>query len=189
MRAAAAMQHNATISEAIVGARDETVAKTVVAWVGGETAVAKRWTAIATAMATALRNVAIGMGQTESAANATMASAATDRRMQPRVCKITAEIGARGALAELTAPKAGAAARREVAISTGQTEIAATAMMASAATDHRMQFRVCKITAGSEVSGALTELTEGAKEGAKTEVIAVALTESILTARRASAGT
>ena len=52
--------------------------------------------------------------------------------------------------------------------------------MASATTDRRMRPRVCKITAEIEV--ALTELTEGAKEGAKTEVIAaVALTESVLT--------
>ena len=117
----------------------------------------------------------MGMGQTESAATATMASAATDRRMQPRVCKITAEIEVSGALAELTAPTAGAAALRKVALSTGQTEIAATAM-ASAATDHRMQPRVCRITAESEVSGAKTEV-----------IAAVALAESVLTARRATA--
>ena len=49
---------------------------------------------------------------------------------------------------------------------------------------------MCKITAEIEVSGALTKLTGRAKEGAKTEVIAaVVLTENVLTARRAIAGT
>ena len=77
----------------------------------------------------------------------------------------------------MTAATASAGALRNVAISvaTGQE----TASMASAATDRRMQPRVCKIRAEIEVSGALTERIEGAKEGAKAEVIeAVAPTES-----------
>ena len=77
----------------------------------------------------------------------------------------------------MTAATASAGALRNVAISvaTGQE----TASMAFAATDRRMQPRVCKIRAEIEVSGALTERIEGAKEGAKAEVIeAVAPTES-----------
>ena len=114
MRAAAATQHIATISDAIVAAtREEIVAKTVVASAkDAKTAVAKRLTAIATARA-ALQNVAIAMGQME---RATMASAATDRRMQPRVQKIRAEIGASGALTEKTAATASASALGNVAI-------------------------------------------------------------------------
>ena len=147
-----------------------------------------RLTAIATARA-ALRNVAIAMGQMERATTATMASAATDRRMQPRVQKISAEIGASGARTEVTAATASAGALGNVAmsISTAQIESATTARMASAATDRRMQPRVCKLAA--EIEAALKELTEGVKEGAKIEdIAAVALTESV-TVRLTTAGT
>ena len=142
-------------------------------------------TAIAPARA-ALRNVAIAMGQMERATTATMASAATDRRMQPRVQKISAEIGASGARTEVTAATASAGALGNVAmsISTAQIESATTARTA---TDRRMQPRVCKLAA--EIEAALKELTEGVKEGAKIEdIAAVALTESV-TVRLTSAGT
>ena len=87
----------------------------------------------------------------------------------------------------MTAIATARAALRNVAIAMGQMERATTATMASAATDRRMQPRVCKLAA--EIEAALKELTEGVKEGAKIEdIAAVALTESV-TVRLTTAGT